>query len=166
MLKRKVLNKFVNGSMEKPLLVIIITDGMVEGEPDKLLRNVILKQVGDLKTHEKDLEGPQGMLLWFNCTNWCRTNFSKLWRISLPISGMMLGLKNWLRNLITMSHSAPTLIACVSYIFSVLVLYQLLTMMNSGKTWGWQKLYPQRHHREPKWEEVESPCKTLPRRHS
>ncbi|KAI5788997.1 hypothetical protein EDC01DRAFT_707249 [Geopyxis carbonaria] len=49
MLKRRILDEFVKEDMERPVLVIIVTDGMIEGEPEGLLRKVIHKQALELQ---------------------------------------------------------------------------------------------------------------------
>jgi len=64
-LRNKVLNEYANvRKMKRPLLVIIITDGEIEGEPDVLLRKVILKKVEELKGSFRD-DGPEAVAYQF-----------------------------------------------------------------------------------------------------
>lgn len=62
-LKKKIIDKFVyNGKdMEKPLLVIVITDGKVEGEKIGLLEHVIINCMEKCK-----VDADRGKNGWFN----------------------------------------------------------------------------------------------------
>jgi len=63
-LNEKVLKKYVHDNMPNPLLVIIITDGEIEGEPKDYLKTVIMRTAGILLENSPP-HGPQAVSYQF-----------------------------------------------------------------------------------------------------
>lgn len=64
-LRNKVLKEYADpDKMRRPLLVVVITDGEIEGEPDGLLQKVIMNKALDLRDVWGD-EGPEAVAYQF-----------------------------------------------------------------------------------------------------
>ncbi|KAH0612940.1 uncharacterized protein H6S33_009320 [Morchella sextelata] len=63
-LKKKILDRFVNKDMAKPLLIMIITDGAPEGEATGLLETVIINCISSLS--KDGAKGPQSVAFQFS----------------------------------------------------------------------------------------------------
>jgi len=64
-LRNKVLKEYADAEkMKRPLLVVVITDGEIEGEPDGLLKRVIMNKALDLREVWGD-QGPEAVAYQF-----------------------------------------------------------------------------------------------------
>lgn len=63
-LKKKILDRFITKDMQKPLLIIIITDGAPEGEATGLLESVIISCITNLA--KDGYKGPQSVAFQFS----------------------------------------------------------------------------------------------------